>query len=174
MRVLSQTVNHRQRNLAIIIITLSILALLNFILLYPASPFALRPVGGMVLFCFLPGFALLPSLFPRRDSLDYLKAPISEDYTAFVHLVRTDGEREIGGQVDSQPSAGEEPTSSWTPGQVVVDDYVLSLPPDMPPGEYRLEIGMYDLKALKRLPAYSSEFPGEDDRIVISPTIVVR
>ena len=100
--------------------------------------------------------------------------PISEDYTVFVHLIRADGDREIRSQVDSQPSAGEEPTLGWTPGRVVVDDYVLSLPPDIPPGKYRLEIGMYDLKTMRRLPVSSPESSDENDKIVLFPTIVVR
>jgi hypothetical protein len=35
------------------------------------------------------------------------------------------------------------PTASWATGQVITDTYPLQIPPDTPPGAYRLVVGMY-------------------------------
>jgi len=75
-------------------------------------------------------------------------APISVNYTAFVHLLEaTDGPPVA--QSDRPP--GGYPTSSWQPGEIVIDTFVVDLPPDLPPGTYTLHTGMYDLTTLERL-----------------------
>jgi hypothetical protein len=71
-------------------------------------------------------------------------------YTAFVHLVGPDGA--LAAQVDKPPLDGFLPTNTWAPGQRVADDFVLTLPDDAPPGEYRLYSGFYDSATLARLP----------------------
>jgi hypothetical protein len=35
------------------------------------------------------------------------------------------------------------PTSTWPVGETVVDRHALWLPPDTPPGRYRLVLGLY-------------------------------
>jgi hypothetical protein len=63
-------------------------------------------------------------------------------YFAFLHLVDEQGR--IVAQQDKGPGKrGKEPTTSWLPGEVVADPVDLPLPPDLPPGLYRLKIGMY-------------------------------
>ena len=68
------------------------------------------------------------------------------DYTVFVQALAADGR--VAAQSDSQPVAGTYPTGIWSPGEVVADTHRLTLPP----GEYRLVAGMYDLATMKRLP----------------------
>ena len=63
-------------------------------------------------------------------------------YTGFVHLL--DAGRQIVAQDDHGPLQNQYPTTQWAGGEVVEDRYVLRLPPDLPPGEYTLEIGLYD------------------------------
>lgn len=70
-------------------------------------------------------------------------------YKVFVHLL--DGQSRIVAQRDAQPQDGGAPTSGWLPGQVVVDRYDLSLPRDVPAGELRIEVGMYEPVSGKRL-----------------------
>ncbi|RME73469.1 MAG: phospholipid carrier-dependent glycosyltransferase, partial [Chloroflexi bacterium] len=54
------------------------------------------------------------------------------DYTVFVQLLSAEtGERVAG--FDSQPLKGEWPTSQWVRGEVVVDRYLVAVPPDLPP-----------------------------------------
>lgn len=85
----------------------------------------------------------------------YWQAEGSTDrgYTLFVHLLGPDGR--LQGQVDSVPGQGSAPTTSWAPGQVVVEDISLLVAPDAPEGAYQVVVGFYDA-------AYGSRLPVED------------
>jgi len=50
------------------------------------------------------------------------------------------------------------------PGEVVTDGHVILVGQDVPPGEYTVEIGMYDVVTGQRLPAEDGE-----DHILLSP-----
>jgi len=63
-------------------------------------------------------------------------------YTGFVHLL--DQEGRIVAQDDHLPLHGQRPTTAWVEGEVIEDGYELRLPADLPPGDYWLEIGLYD------------------------------
>lgn len=100
-------------------------------------------------------------------------AKLDQDYTVFTHLL--DGDGEIRGQMDSQPLCRFLPTSIWPVGMVMVDHYELAVAPDAPPGEYRIEVGMYLLETMERLPALDGEgrhLP--EDRILLEQAIVVE
>ncbi len=71
------------------------------------------------------------------------------NYHTFVHLL--DGAGNIVTQHDGPPGAGELPTLGWLPGEYLTDPHVLQLPPDLPQGEYRLGVGLYDPKTWQRL-----------------------
>jgi 4-amino-4-deoxy-L-arabinose transferase-like glycosyltransferase len=86
-------------------------------------------------------------------------APLDEDYTVFAHLLgeynpATQGPVWTGH--DSQPDGGHYPTSSWKPGEIVLDVHHLAIPGDAPPGVYQLEVGVYLLATMSRLPATDS------------------
>ncbi len=70
-------------------------------------------------------------------------------YTVFVHLLDPTGR--ISAQHDGTPDDGASPTSGWLPGEIIVDQHSLSLDQSALPGEYRLEIGLYDAETLERL-----------------------
>lgn len=74
----------------------------------------------------------------------------SRDLKVFAHLVGPQGE--VLAQFDGQPRTGEYPTSNWTPGELITDSYSLVLPEDLPPGPYRLFLGLYDEASMARLP----------------------
>lgn len=48
-------------------------------------------------------------------------------------------------QRDSEPGSGLRPTNGWLPNEIVRDDIGLLLPPDAPPGNYRLAVVVYNL-----------------------------
>lgn len=75
--------------------------------------------------------------------------PPHADYTVFVHLLDAAGE--IVAQRDGQPQGGTYPTSVWDVDEVVGDEHRLALPPDLPPGNYRLRVGLYTLETGARL-----------------------
>jgi hypothetical protein len=78
-------------------------------------------------------------------------APVDKDYTVFIHLADSEG-RPVA-QVDGQPLGGAYPTSFWDGGERLADPYVISIPSDVPAGEYELLTGMYLLATRERLPA---------------------
>lgn len=87
--------------------------------------------------------------------------PQPDDVTVFVHLLDKD-ETVVAGY-DSPPCRGSCPASAWRPGEVIRDEYRLSLPADLPAGNYQIEIGLYDPQTLERLPV-----PGHGDRLLLA------
>jgi 4-amino-4-deoxy-L-arabinose transferase-like glycosyltransferase len=69
-----------------------------------------------------------------------LAAP-AKDYAVFVHLL--DAADHIVAQADGVPANGRYPTSAWAPGEPIIDTRAISLPADLPAGEYRLLVGLY-------------------------------
>ena len=69
-----------------------------------------------------------------------------KDWTVFTHLLgpaRPDGNRVWAGS-DAQPGQGSVPTTAWAPDDLILDEYQLQLPPEAPPGDYEIEVGLYD------------------------------
>ncbi len=73
------------------------------------------------------------------------QSPLAFDYTVFVNVQTPTGETVT--QVDHRPLGSVFPTSLWHPGETVRETSMLSLPP----GEYRLRVGMYRLETGERL-----------------------
>lgn len=73
-----------------------------------------------------------------------ISAAIHQDYQTFVHLRQIDN-GEIVAQADGPPLEGWYPTSWWEPGETIMDPRVFSVPETLPPGNYQLVIGFYDL-----------------------------
>jgi hypothetical protein len=98
-------------------------------------------------------------------------------YTFFVHLLgpfnpATNGP--LWGQHDAQPGDGTYPTTAWDAGEIVVDEYVVLVPPDTPPGEVELEVGFYYLPTLDRLPVVNEAGQPIDDRVLLVKVHVVE
>ena len=72
------------------------------------------------------------------------------DYTIFVHV--RDAGNAIVVAADHRPYEGAVPTMKWKPGALVKDVVWLTLPPEVPPGEYSLWVGMYRVDTMERLP----------------------
>ncbi len=106
------------------------------------------------------GQALDVDLFWRAER------SIAQSYTVFVHLI--DGGGHFIKDADSPPLHGLFPTERWMAGETIRDRHTLALPPDLAPGDYVLEVGMYDPATLARLPARdASGAPLPDDRVVL-------
>ncbi|HEY8692405.1 MAG TPA: hypothetical protein VIR57_06645 [Chloroflexota bacterium] len=71
------------------------------------------------------------------------------NYTAFVHADDDANHRRIGH--DSMPCAASHVTSSWAPGEEILDYYTLQVPPDAPDGAYSITTGLYTLPDLRNL-----------------------
>jgi hypothetical protein len=99
-----------------------------------------------------------------------LAAP-SQDFTVFVHLLDPAGI--LRAQSDSSPRRGTYPTSTWTPGEIVLELRTLQLPSDAPPGNYHLEVGMYQWPRLVRLPIVDASHRALGDHYVLPDLIRV-
>ncbi len=95
-------------------------------------------------------------------------ASISADYTVFIHVRDTNGT--IVTQCDSQPLGGDYPTSHWRPNETIIDPHQIPLSTDLPPGEYQIWVGMYQLETLERLPLVA-DTSGENAILLGSMTI---
>ena len=98
-------------------------------------------------------------------------SPMEFSYSVFTHLLGPSNE--IIGQKDGVPQDGAYPTTLWEPGEVIVDTYVIGIHPDVPPGTYPLEIGMYRPETGVRLAVIDAAGqPLPDDRILL-PRVTV-
>jgi hypothetical protein len=86
-------------------------------------------------------------------------------YTVFTHLL--DENEQIRGQKDNPPKAGSYPTTLWTAGEVIVDEYEIVIDADASPGRLQIEVGMYDPGNLQRLPV-SDPTGAIGDRILLA------
>ncbi|RME75270.1 MAG: hypothetical protein D6784_08250, partial [Chloroflexi bacterium] len=80
-------------------------------------------------------------------------AEMDTSYTVFVQLLNAAGQ--VVAQIDTPPQNGAAPTTTWLSGEILTDPYTLTLPPDLPPGDYRLITGMYHPATGQRLPVDS-------------------
>jgi len=85
----------------------------------------------------------LKSSYTPGDPVDILLAWVVQNkidayYSASVRIVDTHGDKI--GNVDRQPAT---PTLLWTPGALLPDRFTLTLPRDLAPGEYSVQVLMY-------------------------------
>jgi hypothetical protein len=75
-----------------------------------------------------------------------LAAP-AQHLNLFIHLLNSAGQQAAG--FDGPP---EFSTEFWQPGNTIIDARQLAIPTDLPPGDYQLVIGWYNLDDFARLP----------------------
>jgi hypothetical protein len=75
--------------------------------------------------------------------------PPAHDYALFVHVV--DAQGNVVAQRDAIMRQDEYPATRWRPDELVIDRADLPLPA-LPPGSYRLDIGVYRMETGERLP----------------------
>jgi hypothetical protein len=98
----------------------------------------------------LQGYSLGPGVAERgvqpggvlQVSVDWRAiTSLHGSYASYVHLVDDSGKLLAG---RDEPATGTgQPTTAWAVEKPIVDNLRLPLPADMPPGRYRLVVGMY-------------------------------
>jgi len=95
-------------------------------------------------------------------------------YTVFVHLLSADNALIVSR--DYTPLGGAFPTMlwfpKWLPGQTTIDPYTITVPADAAPGDYYIEIGLYGLRSVVRVPAFDAEGNLAGDRFVLGGVMV--
>ncbi len=86
----------------------------------------------------------------------------ARNYRVFLHLVTVDDTARVA-QSDNGPQLDSRPTGRWHAGEIVVDEQLLEVPVDTPPGTYRLLAGLYDTEEARNLTVRSapSVLPGD-------------
>jgi hypothetical protein len=119
----------------------------------------------------LDGYALTPMTTPGGELLLALRweslRPVEENYQVFVHLLNANDEKLA--QRDGQPVQWLRPTSTWQPGEEIIDRYGLILPDDLPAGSYAIAVGLYDPVSGQRLPVSAGP---RDYAIELGPVVV--
>jgi uncharacterized membrane protein len=91
---------------------------------------------------------------------------MDRDFSVFIHIV--DHADRIWAQYDALLVHGDDPTSTWLPGDRVRGKHNLQLPPDTPPGVYTIKTGIYYWQTGERLPVWD-----EDGRRLAEDVIVL-
>lgn len=111
--------------------------------------------------CTAPPGATIPlTLYWRAD------AALDKQYTVFTHLLGPD--ETVIVNADHAPP---KPTLGWTPPEIITDPVTLTLPANLPPGRYAVEIGLYNAAdpAFPRLPLTNGS-----TRLVLPRPLVVK
>lgn len=97
--------------------------------------------------------------------------PIGDNYVAFVHLLDGAGQYVTG--LDSPPYGGRYDMRAWLSGDTIPDERLLTLPADLPPGEYSLRVGLYHPADGNRLPAVDRDGVVAPDQTIVLPSIQI-
>jgi hypothetical protein len=92
--------------------------------------------------------------------------PTQSEAKVFLHLYDANGN--LGPQSDGWAFHGTRPPHTWNPGEVVLDPRSLTLPTDLQPGRYSLEVGLYNPDGLVRLSAYLNDTRQHEDRVPLA------
>jgi len=111
---------------------------------------------------FAPGDVVPLTLFWRAETTP------GERYKVFVHLLDAAGT--LVAQTDTEPGGGFALTALWPPGERLTDRYGVFVPPESPPGEYRLLVGMYSFSG-ERLPVALNGQPAGDTLTLTTLTV---
>jgi hypothetical protein len=101
-------------------------------------------------------------------------APAEQSYTVFVHLIDQANRPLLA--LDYTPLGGSTPTHlwipKWLPGQQMLDPYRIEIPEEIQPGNYLIEVGLYEMTSGRRL--HMSDLQGNliGDRYILGPVVV--
>jgi hypothetical protein len=113
--------------------------------------------------------ALPPRLAPGEELRLALywqaSAKPEQDYSIFVHIL--DAEGKWVAQQDNMPQNDTFPTTRWSVGPLIDDARLISLPSDLPPGQYQVALGMYLWQTGERLPVYLADGSQAPDGIIV-------
>ncbi len=101
-------------------------------------------------------------------------APAEQSYTVFVHLIDYSN-RPLVDNLDYTPLGGAAPThlwiAKWLPGQRYRDPYRMSLA-GIPPGDYLVEVGLYEMTSRRRLLIANAQGNMAADRYILGPVTI--
>lgn len=123
----------------------------------------------------LDGYELVSTRIKASDALVLVlywrgQGGIEKDYTVSVQLIDSKGNRVAG--YDKEPKHSRSPTSTWLANDLVSD--AIQFPVAVPPGTYRLSIGLYDPGTSETLYLLAVDGKKLGDKIMIEPVNIVE
>jgi len=97
---------------------------------------------------------------------------MEQSYAVFTHLV--DAGDHVVAQKDNPPVDGFYHTTKWRAGEIVRDQYDVTIPEGAALCEYRFKVGMYLAETGERLRAVRGEEPLPENAVTLSPFQVHR
>lgn len=94
-----------------------------------------------------------------------------QPYKVFVHLRGPD--HSVAAQADRVWCDTSLNEADWRPGDILVDNYELTVPPEASPGNYPIVIGFYQEAAGVRLPVLAADLEHDRDSVTIG-TVRIR
>ena len=95
---------------------------------------------------------------------------ISQNYVIFIHLLDEKGQTVA--QRDTAPRYGALNTTVWPPNELLDDDQSLPLPPNLPSGRYRLQMGIYNPVNNQRLHLLQGTTPTDQDSLILQEVLI--
>ncbi len=89
------------------------------------------------------------------------------NYLVFVHLVNP-ADNQIVSQIDRIPVNGLRPTRGWRIGEILTDQYELTIPDTLEAGDYTINIGLYLGDTGERLPVSYQNQLQENNQLSIT------
>jgi 4-amino-4-deoxy-L-arabinose transferase-like glycosyltransferase len=77
--------------------------------------------------------------------------PSPRPLKVFTHLYGLQNTVHVYAQHDGEPVGGQLPTTIWFDGEYIEDVHIIPVDAAVPPGQYRLGVGMYEPETLQRL-----------------------
>jgi len=96
---------------------------------------------------------------------------IDQDYWLLIQIVDEDGEAHL--TKDGSPSASRYATDLWKEGDIFCFQHRLYLPSDMPPGRYRLELGVHLFGTWEWLPVRDEKGTFLGEKITLTEVRVI-
>jgi 4-amino-4-deoxy-L-arabinose transferase-like glycosyltransferase len=100
----------------------------------------------------------------RLRSLWQTDRPISGDQTFFVHLLAVN---QIIASGDGDGGDGFYPLRLWQPGNVIIDERILNVPPQADRAELLIEVGIYDRATNQRVKVVETTQPVIDQAVLL-------
>lgn len=88
-----------------------------------------------------------------------------KNWLVFIHITNEDGE--IVAQQDVTPAEGLRPTQGWRSSELITDAHRLPLPANLPAGQYRIVVGLFEPDSFLRPFVSQNGHPLADNQLVL-------
>jgi len=96
-------------------------------------------------------------------------AEVQKNYQTFVHLAEP---LNVAWAQEDHLNPGGLPTSRWPRDKYVWDEYEIRIPPETPPGDYKVNVGLYLMSDGTRLQRLDGDRSNEDSAVIGSVVVV--